>query len=238
MISSKEVKEATTNFLEDAANAVLGDPVALGEVFIGIVKSPSFFREQFFWIKFEAFWEGVFIGEEDSSKLREKFSEKGNKEDSAFRLLSCIDKIETKKKIRFLINATNSLLADYIDLETFFRICHIITNSIEEDSIFLSGHIDESDLPYDTCVQSLFAVGLMYQSVIDANGNQKYSFTPFARKVNRFALCVNNGKKLQSDSMMTEDSEKEFNPRTKISVNINPITNDGIDMIMGNNTKM
>ena len=74
----------------------------------------------------------------------------------------------------------------------YFRICHTITHTLDEDLSFLSERINESDLPYSSYVQGLLTAGLMYQSVIDANGEQKYSFTPLAEHIDRYAVSYNN----------------------------------------------
>ena len=105
-----------------------------------------------------------------------------------------IDRAETQQKIRYLINATRCLLADFIDRPTYsyFRLCHAITHTLEEDLLFLKEHIKEKDLPYSTYTQGLLTVGLMYQSVLDGNGEQKYSFTPVARLVDRFAVSYDD----------------------------------------------
>lgn len=101
--------------------------------------------------------------------------------------MNIIDRAETLQKISYLINATRCLLENLIDRETYFRICHTITNTLEDDLAFLGEHIFETDLPYNISIQGLFTSGLMYQSVIDANGDQKYSFTPLAQIVDRGA---------------------------------------------------
>lgn len=106
--------------------------------------------------------------------------------------MNIIDRAETLQKISYLINATRCLLENLIDRETYFRICHTITNTLEDDLAFLGEHIFETDLPYNISIQGLFTSGLMYQSVIDANGDQKYSFTPLAQIVDRYAISSNN----------------------------------------------
>ena len=106
--------------------------------------------------------------------------------------MSIIDRVETQQKISYLINATRCLLENLIDRATYFRICHTITNTLEEDLAFLGEHIFEADLPYDISIQGLLTSGLMYQSVIDANGDQKYSFTPLAQIVDQYAISSNN----------------------------------------------
>lgn len=106
--------------------------------------------------------------------------------------MSIIDRVETQQKISYLINATRCLLENLIDRATYFRICHTITNTLEEDLAFLGEYIFEADLPYDISIQGLLTSGLMYQSVIDANGDQKYSFTPLAQIVDQYAISSNN----------------------------------------------
>ena len=192
LISRGEIKEASLNILEDGASAILGDPIAIGKIFLAIGKSPFFIREQLFWAKIEAFINGVFLSEEDRSNLRTKLTKCGEEKDNALRLIECIDRAETNKKIKYLINATRCLLSDYIELSDFFRICHAITHTLEEDLTFMAEHISETEIPYNLCIQGLLTSGLMYESVIDTNGNPKYSFTPVAMQVDRYAVSFDN----------------------------------------------
>lgn len=192
LISRGDIQEASTNILEDMINALLGDPVSIGKIIIALAKSPFFVREQLFWAKIEAFLNGVYLNEDDCAKLRAKLTENGEKNDNPCRLVECIDRAETQRKIHYLINATRCLLSDFIDLPTYFRICHAVTHTLDEDLLFLKEHIGESDFPYSVYAQGLLTSGLMYQSVIDANGNQKYSFTPIAEQVDRFAVSYDD----------------------------------------------
>lgn len=192
LISRGEIQEASTNMLEDSINAVLGDRVSVAKIMIAIARSPLFLREQLFWSKVEAFLNGVYLSEDDCAKLGAKLTENGEIKDNPLRLVESIDRAETQQKIRYLINATRCLLADFIDRPTYFRLCHAITHTLEEDLLFLKEHIKEKDLPYSTYTQGLLTVGLMYQSVLDGNGEQKYSFTPVARLVDRFAVSYDD----------------------------------------------
>lgn len=192
LIARGEVQEASVNLLADSASAILGDPVSIGKVLLALAKSPFFIREQLFWTKMEAFLNGVYLSEEDRANLRAKIWRDGEYGDNPYRLVECIDRAETQQKISYLINATRCLLSDYIDLPMYFRICHTITHTLDEDLSFLSERIDESDLSYSSYVQGLLTAGLMYQSVIDANGEQKYSFTPLAEHIDRYAVSYNN----------------------------------------------
>lgn len=191
-ISTGEIQEASTDLFEDVLDAVLGNPVSVGKIIIALTKSAFFIRERLFWSKMEKFLNGVCLSKDDCDKLLVKLIENGEKKETAFRLVNIIDRAETQQKISYLINATRCLLENLIDRETYFRICHTITNTLEEDLAFLGEHIFETDLPYNISIQGLFTSGLMYQSVIDANGDQKYSFTPLAQIVDRYAISSNN----------------------------------------------
>lgn len=195
LISRGEIQEASTDILEDTINAFLGDPVSIGKIMISLAKSPFFIREQIFWAKLSAFLDGIYLNEDDCAKLGAKLTENGEKRDNPLRLVESIDRAETQQKIRYLINATRCLLTDFIDRPTYFRICHVVTHTLEEDLTFLADHIDETDLPYSIYTQGLLTSGLMYQSVIDGNGDQKYSFTSIAKLVDQFAVSYDNAER-------------------------------------------
>lgn len=192
LISKNEVKEATEDFLEDSINALLGDEVSVGKILIRLMKSPAFFREQLFWTKMELFLGEVYENEEDTRKLKDKLWVDGRYSDNPYRLLECIDRAQTKQKVKYLVNVTKCLLFDHIDLPTYFRICHILTQTLEEDLSFLGAHIEKAELPYSIHIQGLLNSGLVYHSVIDANGNQQYSFTPLAELIDRYAVSYDN----------------------------------------------
>lgn len=205
LISDGKIQESSTNMLEDSINAVLGDPVSIGKIIITLAKSPFLVREQLFWAKMEAFLNGVYLSENDRAKLCAKLTKDGEKNDNAFRLVESIDRAETQQKIRYLINATRCLLAEFIDRPTYFRICHAITHTLEEDLDFLGEHISETNIPYNNSIQGLLTAGLMYQSVIDANSDQKYSFTPIAGIVDRYAVNYDNEDRYPNPMQLTYD---------------------------------
>lgn len=226
LISNGEIQEASTNMLEDSINAVLGDPVSTGKIIIAFAKFPFLVREQLFWVKMKAFLNGVYLSEDDCTKLRAKLIKDGAKEDNAFRLIENIDRAETKQKIRYLINATRCLLTDFIDRPTYFRICHAITHTLEEDIVFLNEHIDEEDIPYNNSVQGLLTAGLMYQSIIDSNGDPKYSFTPIAGIVDQYA--VNNVDRCPDPTQIAHDFSAPH-PKMPGIPELKPIPTEEID---------
>ena len=193
LVSDSEIQEGTVNFIDDSISALLGDPVAAGKVIFALSKSPFFLRDKLFWMKFEQFLSGIDMEENERAEFCRKLTEDGSMGDSPYRLLQAIDHAETKEKINYLVNASRSLSAGFINLSTYFRICHVITNTIDEDLQFLSEHIQDSgDFKYSDTIQGLQNVGLMRQSVIDANGNDRFVFTPFANMVDQYAISFDN----------------------------------------------
>lgn len=200
LIANGKIQETSINMLEDVINAVLGNPVSIGKIIIALAKSPFLLREQIFWTKMEAFLNGTYLHEDDCAKLCAKFTENGENRDNSLRLVESIDRAETQQKIQYLINATRCLLSDFIDRPTYFRICHVVTHTLSEDLEFLGEHIHERDMLYGSAVQGLLASGLMYQSVIDAKGEQKYSFTPLAGMVDQYAVSYSNVERYPNPS--------------------------------------
>lgn len=205
LICNGKIHEASTNMFGDVINAVLGDPVSIGKVLITLTESPFFIREQLFWRKMESFLNGVYLSENDCSKLCAKLTENGDNRDNAIRLVECIDRAESQKKIGYLINATRCLLTDFIDRPTYFRVCHAITHTLDEDLVFLGVHINEEHIPYSSYTQGLLTAGLMYQSIIDANGEQKYSFTPIARIVDQYAVSYENIERYPTPNVLNSE---------------------------------
>lgn len=192
LISKKEIQEESTDFFEDIIKALLGNPISTGKIIIFLAKSPTLIHEKLLWSKFEMFLNGIYLSKDDCNKLYDKLTKDGEKKDNSQRLLSYIDKAETQKKIKYLINATRCLLIDFIDLSIYFRICHAIVHTLEEDLQFLKRNINKTEFSWNLCVQGLLTTGLMYQSVFDGNGEQKYSFTPTAKLIDQFALSCDN----------------------------------------------
>lgn len=185
-----EVKEVGSDFLSDIIGALMGDPLSAGKAIIKLMQAPLFFRERLFWSKMEQYLDGVYVEEEDRAKLRARLTENGSADENAKRLIECIDRAETSRKIRYLINATRCLLTDFIDLETYFRICRAVTGTLDEDLQYLRDHLEEEDLPYNNNIQGLYSAGLMYSSVIGED--TRYSFTSLAFTVDRRAVSYDN----------------------------------------------
>lgn len=133
-----------------------------------------FYLRTDFWRKFSLFLDGVYLSEEERRDLRVKITENGTKGENAFRLIEYIDRVETQKKIQYLVNATRCLLADFIDIATYFRICHAATYTLDEDLQFLKTHIEKSNLSYDTYEQRLLTAGFEYSCAEEPFGHRLF----------------------------------------------------------------
>ena len=175
------------SIIEDIANALLGNPVSLVKTLKSIANAPFFIREQLFWNKFFNFLNGIASSDDDLEKFRTKLSENGTELENAMRLITLIDRAETQKKVQYIINATMSLISDRITLSSYFRICHSIIYTIDEDLLFMTAHIHEDAIPMNIHVQGLMASGLMYYSSIPAMVKY-YSFTEIAHLIDKYAI--------------------------------------------------
>lgn len=196
LLSNGDVRDDAYNIVFDAIEALSGSSIAIARIALAAGRSALALRDRIFWMKFEKFLTGVFTSEEQKAKFAAKLASKGDKNDNAIRLLSCIEKSDTQQKIEYLVNASRCLSADFITLEEYFRICHVITQSVTEDLRYLAEHILENNLDYSIPVQSLISEGLMIQTQLNANtGEHKYSFTPLAELVDRFAVSYDNAER-------------------------------------------
>lgn len=193
LISDNEIKEGTIDFMADVFSTLSGDKIAMAKIMLTLAKSPMYFRQKLFWTKWELFLNGVYASDDDRAQFCAKLSLCDGYKDNAYRLIQIIDRVESLQKIKYLINAGKCLASDFIDLSLFFRICNIIVNSLDEDLIFLKENImDDLEYEYGYIVQGLINTGLMYQSLIDKDGSDKYKFTPIADIVDRYALSYDN----------------------------------------------
>jgi len=193
LIHNKEVRSGTTNFLLDCISALNGDYVAAARVMFSLMESPFLIQERRFWSKFEAFLNDDDISEEERFKFCARLTKNGEKGENPYRLVEAINRCDTKNKITYLVSASRCLAAEIIDLSTYFRIVHTVMNCLQEDLEFVIENITRhGEYEYSDIVQGLMNCGLMYQSVIDANGCDKYTFTPFADKLDMYSLSYTN----------------------------------------------
>ena len=190
--------------------------LAAGKIIFSLAKSPFLLRERIFWSKFELFLSGIDIDEDDRANFCKKLTEDGTKRENQYRLLQAIDYAETQRKIIYLINASRSLSANFIELPTYFRMCNAITNALPEDLEFLANHIlDSADFSYDDTIQGLMNVGLMYQSTIGYNSLIKYKFTPFAKDLDKFAISFDDDGRYPMINGAPQSHEREIRQKVE-----------------------
>ena len=122
-----------------------------------------------------------------------------------------------------MINASRALLAGYIDLNDYFRICHQVTHNLDEDVCFLKENLTNEHISYNYSIEGLLSSGLMYQSGINANEGhegQSYAFTAIAEIVDRFALSYG-------------DVDRYPNPLSSSKIDKQKITIEGVTARFG-----
>ena len=192
LIASGKIQDVDPDLLLDAVGAIRGNPLAVAKIIVTLAKTPFFLRDKILWSKLELYLNGVFITDDDRSKLRAKLTENDASNENSKRLLECIDRAETNQKIQYLINATRCFLTDFIDRTTFFRICRTIAGTIDEDLLFVRDNITKKqNFEYSSTIQGLFVSGLVTFSSIGGEATQ-YAFTPLAEDVDRFAISYDN----------------------------------------------
>ena len=101
-ISDEEGVEVAKDFLGLIKDAVIGNPTAIIKV-VRVLKGAYMLRESIFWKKMEKYLNGIYLSQDDVDVLKERLNGMGN--DGAMRLISLIDKVDTEKKIQYIINA-------------------------------------------------------------------------------------------------------------------------------------
>ena len=133
----------------------------------------------------------VGLSEEDRQRLIEKLSD----DEEGKRLFAIMREIDTDKTLSYILNATKALLNEEINLSIYFRICHVVINTLEEDLQFLKVHINDEIVLYSVEVGGLMTSGLAYHTGVSENNKPKYNFTELAKLVNR---CAINGDTVKS----------------------------------------
>jgi hypothetical protein len=209
-VKDKTIVEGTVDFLSDIISTLNGDAFAGGKLVYTFINGTVFIREQLFWIKFEMFLNGIDISDDGRANFCKMLTEDGMKKENPYRLTQIIDRVDTLSKIDYLINASRCLSIGFIKLPVYFRLCHIINNSLLEDLHYLAEHILEDDeYEYSTEIQALTSNGLVYQSVIDVNNQDRYKFTSLAKDLDRFAISYNNIERYPNPVKKDETSNQD-----------------------------
>lgn len=192
-ISSGTFQELCLDFLSDTFALLEGDWTAAARIMYSAITSALSLREHLFWSKFECFLTEVEVDDDFHANFCKVLAEGNDDGDNAARIVDTIDKIDTLKKAKYLANASRCVAAGFIDVATYFRICHALKGCLQEDLLFIQENVIlNEEYEYSDVIQGLINCGLMYQSVIDSNGFDRYAFTPFAGIVDRFAISYDD----------------------------------------------
>ena len=171
-------------------------------------KAPFLHSDCKFWGNMDKFFNGGILSDDDKQKLIEKLSDVKNNDENEKRFLDLISKVDTDKKLVYILNATKALLNDEITLSIYFRICHVVINTLEEDLNFLKDHIKEIEITYSIEISGLMTTGLAYASSMKENELMNYSFTPLAKVVNDYALVGDTNLNISFD--INKQSKTKF----------------------------
>lgn len=213
LMTSQAVKEESKNFIEDLIAALLGDPISLAKVLYAIKNGPMFISQQIFLENFTAILEGSFHSEEEAHKFSELLAEDGEKEEKAKRVVKIIDGLDSKKKANYIVNLTRSLLAGFINVTDYLRLCLAVKNTLEEDLVFLSNNITKDEIEASIETIALAGNGLMYMSIIGELCY--YSFLPSAEALDKYGLSYGS-EKYSYERYISERGEYSLN--TEISI--------------------
>lgn len=138
----------------------------------------------------------------EACKLSDKlFSDSNKKEDNAMRIIKCVGAIDTKKKLDYICNATESMLLGMIDTDMMFRLFNVIDNSLPEDLEFLSSRIEKSGIIVGGVnVFALVQNGLMISVGTDANADieeQEYCITKLGYILDRYAVSLHDEGRIE-----------------------------------------
>lgn len=225
LMNSEDVKDESRNFIKDTVEALLGDPVSLAKILISIGNCPVFISQQIFLENFIAILEGSFYSEEDARKFSALLAEGGDKENKAKRVVKIIDGLDSEKKAKFIINLTRSLLAGFINVTDYLRLCSAVRNTLEEDLLFLQQNIAKDEIEASVETMSLAGNGLMYMSVIGEPCF--YSFLLSAKLLDKYGLSYGDEEKYSYKTYISPNKESSLN----IEINVPALTDEEVDNI-------
>ena len=103
-------------------------------------------------------------------------------------LLAVIDKIDNANKISILCNLMRAKINGEISIDNFVRLCQVIERLPYVDfKNLVKYEVDYSELGTDDVLSSS---GVIYNSVIDANGGDKYRLNYMGKLLLRYGMNV------------------------------------------------
>lgn len=123
----------------------------------------------------------------DKEKFLQEYTE-ANQEKGAEVLLAVIDKIDNANKITTLCNLMRAKINGEISIDNFIRLCQVIERLPYVDFKNLEKYkVDYSELGTDDV---LYSSGVIYKSVIELNGSDKYKLNYIGKLLLKYGLLV------------------------------------------------
>lgn len=198
---SDELKNDGQDFVENTVSAIFGDPVAAVKALGFLFKSPVLIQNYIFWEKFSMYLDGILTDDEEIRKLSAVFAENEEREEYARRIISAVDKVETRNKVNFIINLTRSLTNQFISKPDYYCLLWCVVNTAYEDLCYLSKNIEKTKIEDNIHLRFLEIGGLATKEntpmfsedeVSKDKLYYKYTFTPQAKWLDQYSL--NYGK--------------------------------------------
>lgn len=154
------------------------DGVPVLGILNGIFKVTKNFQMRRLYKKMVLFLYGLSeFSERDKEKFLHEYTE-ANQEKGLEVMLAVIDKIDNANKICILCNLMRAKINGEISIDNFVRLCQVIERVPYVDFKNLVKYkVDYSELGTDDVLSSS---GVIYNSVIDANGGDKYKLNYMA----------------------------------------------------------
>lgn len=164
------------------------DGVPILGVLNGIFKVTKNFQMRRLYKKMVLFLYGTSdFSQRDKEKFLHEYTE-ANKEKGSEALLTVIDKIDNANKIGILCNLMRAKINEEISIDNFVRLCQVIERLPYVDFKNLVKYkVDYSELGTDDV---LYSSGVIYNSVIDANGGDKYKLNYMGKLLLRYGMNV------------------------------------------------
>ena len=181
-------------------------------------KAPFLYSDWKFWDNVDKFFNSGVLSDTDKQKLIEKVSNTENPADIGNEIIGIIKKIDTDKKLTYILRATKNLANDAISLRKYFRICHVIMNTLEEDLQFLKTHVKDDVVEYYVEVGGLMTSGLAYHTSVGDDNKPRYKFTDLAKLVNSCAINGDALNRIEDFNLNDPAKNVSFEINEKITV--------------------
>lgn len=133
---------------------------------------------------------------------RQKFSndiEQKSRDDAGNVLMGMIDRMDNINKQKILANLTKARINDQISIEDFFRLSNMLEKIPYVDLESLPNYIEDY-YDYSGVSELLYTTGVLQQSVIDANGEDRYILSKLGRLLLFHGLNIDVPANQQSTS--------------------------------------